>query len=160
MSSAAVPDAEELRKLISQFVGKPVTLKAPAGPPKPNSAPQLQALYCADDGTPCAVASLDFLFAAYLGAALAMMPPGAAQDAAKTGKMSELLMDCTKEVLNVSAQLMNKPGRQHVALNRVVSGLQGLPPEIRAKMATARFQKEYDLEIAGYGRGRVVFRAA
>ncbi len=156
----AIPDAEELRLLLSQLLGKPVTLKAPAGPPKPNPAPQFQALYCSDDGTPRAVASLDFLFAACLGAALAMMPLAAAQDAAKTGKMSEMLLDCTKEVLNVSARLMNKPGGMRVVLKKVVSGTETLGPDIRAKMATAPLQREYDLEIGGYGRGRMVFRAA
>lgn len=155
-----VPDAEELRKLLTELVGKPVTLKSPVGPPKPNTAPQVQALYVADDGTPRAVCTVDFAFAANLGAALAMMPAAAAAEATKTGKMNELLLDCAKEVLNVSARLLNKPGGMHVVLKKVAAAPETLPADIRSRMQQAPLQREYDLEIAGYGRGRMVFRAA
>ncbi|MSQ03693.1 MAG: hypothetical protein EXR71_17705 [Myxococcales bacterium] len=158
--AASVPDPEELRALISALVGRPVALRAPAGPPKPNSAPQIQAVYCSDDGIPRAVASLDVALAACLGAALVMLPISAVQEATRAGKMSELLLDCTREVFNVTARLLNKPGGMHLVLGNMLSGNDVLAPELRAKMANALHQKEYDLEVVGYGRGRIVFRAA
>ena len=156
----AVPDAEELRALLSQLIGKPVALKAPVGPPKPNMSPQVQAMYCAADGTARATASVDLVLAANLGAALAMMPPAAAAEAAKAGKMNELLADCCREVLNVCARLMNKPGGMHVVLKKVTSAPDSLPADVRANMSKAPLQREYDMEVAGYGRGKIVFRAA
>ena len=156
----AVPDAEELRALLSQLLGKPVALKAPVGPPKPNIAPQVQAMYCAADGTARAMASVDLPLAANLGAALAMMPAATAAEAARSGRMNELLSDCLHEVLNVCARLLNRPGGMHVVLKKVASAPDSLPADVRAALSKAPLQREYDLEIAGYGRGKIVFRAA
>lgn len=156
----AVPDAEELRALLAQLVGKPVALKAPVGPPKPNMAPQVQAMYCAADGTARAMASVDLTLAANLGAALAMMPPATAVEAARAGKMNELLADCLHEVLNVCARLLNRPGGMHVVLKKVAAAPESLPADVRANLSKAPLQREYDLEVAGYGRGKIVFRAA
>ncbi len=153
-----LPEGEEVRKLLADLVGKPVALKAAPGPPRPNAAPQVQAVYVTDEGDLHASCSIDLALSANLGAALAMMPPSAAQDALKWGRLNDLLVDCAREVLNVMSRLFNRAGGVQVVVGEVVVAPAALKPDARARLQRASLQREFEFEVQGYGRGRIVIR--
>ena len=153
-----LPEAEEFRLLLAQLVGKPVLLKAPPGLPKPNLAPQVQAMYCTSDGVARAMCSVDLLLAANLGAALALMPPGVAADAARAGKMTDLLADCAHEVFNVWARLFNRPSGVHLTLKTIAFPPETIPADVRAILFKSPLRREYDFEVTGYARGKIIIR--
>ena len=154
-----VPEAKELVQVLTDLVGKTVVLRSVVGTPKPAVGPQFQALYRDDEGAPRVLCTADLPFVAGLAAALAMMPPAAAKDVAKSGQLSELLLDCAREVLNVTAKLLNQPGGVHVVLRDVAVAPKQLPADIRAALLKAPSKKEYTLDLLQYASGKLSFYA-
>jgi hypothetical protein len=157
MSTVLLPAAKDVRDMISGLVGKEVSV-SPGAPvtPEPNR-PVTIAIYTAPDMSVNALCLMDLGASAYTAAALALLPPGGAQDAVEEDKeLSPMLLEALHEVVNVLSALFNTPGAPHSKLNKLVPDGEDVPGDIAGMLAGFN-RLDLALEVPGYGKGAISF---
>jgi len=100
-----------------------------------------------------ALCVMDLGAAAYTGAALALLPPGGAQDAVEEdGELTSLLVEALHEVVNVLSALFNTPGAPHSKLHKLYAPGDELPGDIAGMLANFN-RIDLAIEVPGYGKG-------
>jgi hypothetical protein len=95
----------------------------------------------------------DLPFCCWSGAALALLPPGLAQDAIKAGKLDQALQENFAEVANVLTATFREFG-ERVVLGQVHYGkATSLGDEVRPLVGSAR-RLDLEVTVNGYGAGR------
>jgi hypothetical protein len=153
MSTVLLPAAKDVRDMISGLVGKEVSV-SPGAPvtPEPNR-PVTIAIYTAPDMSVNALCLMDLGASAYTAAALALLPPGGAQDAVEEDKeLSPMLLEALHEVVNVLSALFNTPGAPHSKLNKLVPDGGEVPGDIAGMLAGFN-RLDLAIEVPGYGKG-------
>ena len=157
MSLKALPTADAITKLISSLVGKNVTVKA--GPVLKQPPRGGVVAVCVDDAkNVVAVIVTDVQLAAATGAALAMIPPAAAQDAARTGSLPPNIADNCHEVANVMCSLLTASGGRGVRLGDFDTS--GVPASAEPVLGGAGARLDLEVEIRGYGKGQLAIISA
>lgn len=149
------PKGLELAQLLTDLLGKSVKVKELSGP---QSRALVGPVTVFDDpeGKAAAVSVADFEFAAYLGAALTMLPPGVAEQAVRGKKIAESIEENFGEVMNVlSSKLTKSPNRVIIRLPFKAST--PLPDDAKPIKAKPAKRADYDVEVQGYGTGKVSF---
>jgi hypothetical protein len=153
MTTVLLPAAKDVRDMLSGLIGKEVAV-SPGAPvtPEPNR-PVTVAIYTAPDMAVNALCVMDLGASAYTAAALALLPPGGAQDAVQEDKeLSPMLLEALHEVVNVLSALFNTPGAPHSKLNRLVADGEEIPGDIAGMLAGFN-RIDLALEVPGYGKG-------
>ena len=153
MSTVLLPAAKDVRDMLSGLVGKEVSV-SPGAPvtPEPNR-PVTVAIFTAPDMSVNALCVMDLGASAYTAAALALLPPGGAQDAVEEDKeLSPMLLEALHEVVNVLSALFNTPGAPHSKLNKLVSDGEDVPGDIAGMLAGFN-RLDLAIEVPGYGKG-------
>jgi hypothetical protein len=153
MSTVLLPAAKDVRDMISGLIGKEVAV-SPGAPvtPEPNR-PVTVAIYTAPDMSVNALCVMDLGASAYTAAALALLPPGGAQDAVEEDKeLSPMLLEALHEVVNVLSALFNTPGAPHSKLNKLVPDGGEVPGDIAGMLAGFN-RLDLAIEVPGYGKG-------
>jgi hypothetical protein len=153
MSTVLLPATKDVRDMISGLVGKEVSV-SPGAPvtPEPNR-PVTIAIYTAPDMSVNALCLMDLGASAYTAAALALLPPGGAQDAVEEDKeLSPMLLEALHEVVNVLSALFNTPGAPHSKLNKLVPDGGEVPGDIAGMLAGFN-RLDLAIEVPGYGKG-------
>ena len=153
MSTVLLPAAKDVRDMISGLVGKEVAV-SPGAPvtPEPNR-PVTVAIYTAPDMSVNALCVMDLGASAYTAAALALLPPGGAQDAVEEDKeLSPMLLEALHEVVNVLSALFNTPGAPHSKLNKLVADSEEIPGDVAGMLAGFN-RLDLTVEVPGYGKG-------
>ncbi len=153
MSTVLLPAAKDVRDMLSGLVGKEVAV-SPGAPvtPEPNR-PVTVAIYTAPDMSVNALCVMDLGASAYTSAALALLPPGGAQDAVQEDKeLSPMLLEALHEVVNVLSALFNTPGAPHSKLDKLVADGEDIPGDIVGMLAGFN-RLDLVLEVPGYGKG-------
>ena len=153
MTTVLLPAAKDVRDMLSGLVGKEVAV-SPGAPvtPEPNR-PVTVAIYTAPDMAVNALCVMDLGASAYTAAALALLPPGGAQDAVEEDKeLSPMLLEALHEVVNVLSALFNTPGAPHSKLNRLVADGEDIPGDVAGMLAGFN-RIDLALEVPGYGKG-------
>jgi hypothetical protein len=153
MTTVLLPAAKDVRDMLSGLVGKEVAV-SPGAPvtPEPNR-PVTVAIYTAPDMSVNALCVMDLGASAYTAAALALLPPGGAQDAVEEDKeLSPMLLEALHEVVNVLSALFNTPGAPHSKLNRLVADGEEIPGDVAGMLAGFN-RLDLALEVPGYGKG-------
>ena len=152
-----LPAAKDVRDMLSGLLGKDVTV-APGGPVTPTAdAPVAVAVYVDPHLAVNALCVLDLGAAAYTGAALALLPPGGAQDAVEEdGELTSMLVEALHEVVNVLSALFNVPGAPHSKLHRLHAPGEDLPGDVAAMLADFN-RLDLAIQVPGYGKGAVSF---
>jgi hypothetical protein len=109
-------------------------------------------VYVADDGTPGALCGCDMAFAANSGAALSMLPPAVAKDAAKDKELTPVMLSNLHEVMNICTRLLLREGSPHLKL-REMCLLSALPAPAAAILGAAKGRVDFEIGIAKYGPG-------
>jgi len=157
MSTVLLPAAKDVRDMLSGLIGKEVSV-SPGAPvtPEPNR-PVTIAIFTAPDMAVNALCVMDLGASAYTAAALALLPPGGAQDAVEEDKeLSPLLLEALHEVVNVLSALFNTPGAPHSKLYKLVPDGEDVPGDIAGMLAGFN-RIDLALEVPGYGKGGVSF---
>ncbi len=120
------------------------------------------ATYVCASGEISFVTLADIPFVASVGAALALIPVSAVNEAIKTGKPSPLLVENAHEVLNVAASLFNELDQGasppvHVKLERLDVG--PLDARLSARLLKPAARVDLDVSVAGYPDGKLSFLA-
>ena len=153
MSTVLLPAAKDVRDMLSGLVGKEVAV-SPGAPvtPEPNR-PVTVAIYTAPDMSVNALCVMDLAASAYTAAALALLPPGGAQDAVEEDKeLSPMLLEALHEVVNVLSALFNTPGAPHSKLNKLVADGEEIPGDVAGMLAGFN-RLDLAVEVPGYGKG-------
>jgi hypothetical protein len=153
MSTVTLPAPKDVRDMLTGLVGKPVGVN-PGAPvtPTPDS-PVSVAVYVDPQMAINALCVMDLAASAYTGAALALLPPGGAQDAVEEdGELSSMLVEALHEVVNVLSALFNTPGAPHSKLHKLYAPGDDLPGDI-AGMLAAFNRIDLAIEVPGYGKG-------
>jgi hypothetical protein len=116
---------------------------------------KLYGLYVDADGKPVAVCLCDTPFAAYAGAALSMLPPGGAEDAAENGDISATMKENVYEVMNICSRLLMSDDTPHLKLENMYNDITELSEEAVEMISTAEAGKHFGIDIPNYGKGRL-----
>ncbi len=148
-----LPAAKDVRDMLTGLVGKPVGVN-PGAPVTPTpDKPVSVAVYVDPHMAINALCVMDLAASAYTGAALALLPPGGAQDAVEEdGELTGLMAEALHEVVNVLSALFNVPGAPHSKLHKLYAPGDDLPGDIEGMLANFN-RIDLALEIPGYGKG-------
>jgi hypothetical protein len=109
-------------------------------------------LYVADDGRPVAACAADVALAANSSAALSMLPPATAKDAAKSKELTEVMIANLHEIMNICSRLLMSDSSAHLKLARVYPS-NAMPTELTALLSAARGRGDFELNVPRYGTG-------
>jgi hypothetical protein len=109
-------------------------------------------VYVADDGAPVAACIADRALAANASAALSMLPPAVARDAAILGSLSDGMVENLHEVLNICSRLLMNEGCQHLKLKNVYPA-EALPKAVARLFAAQKGRVDFELDFPKYGPG-------
>jgi hypothetical protein len=150
-----LPAAKDVRDMLTGLVGKPVTV-TPGAPVTPTpDRPVAVAVYVDPHMNVNALCLMDLGAAAYTGSALALLPPGGAQDAVEEdGELSGMQVEALHEVVNVFAALFNAEGAPHSKLHKLYAPGEELPGDL-AGMLAAFNRVDLGIEVPTYGKGAI-----
>ena len=148
-----LPAAKDVRDMLTGLVGKPVGV-TPGAPVTPAAdRPVAVAVYVDPGMNVNALCLMDLGAAAYTGSALALLPPGGAQDAVEEdGELSGMQVEALHEVVNVLAALFNAQGAPHSKLHKLYAPGEELPGDL-AGMLAAFNRVDLDIDVPTYGKG-------
>ncbi len=148
-----LPAPKDVRDMLTGLVGKPVAV-APGGPVTPTpQKPVSVAVYVDPHMAVNALCVMDLGASAYTGAALALLPPGGAQDAVEEdGELTGMMVEALHEVVNVLSALFNVPGAPHSKLHRLYAPGEDLPGDVQGMLAAFN-RLDLAIEVPGYGKG-------
>ena len=148
-----LPAAKDVRDMLTGLVGKPVNV-TPGAPVTPTAdRPVAVAVYVDPNMSVNALALMDLGASAYIGGALALLPPGGCQDAVEEdGELSSMLVEALHEVVNVLSALFNVPGAPHSKLHKLYAPGDDLPGDIEGMLANFN-RIDLAVDIQGYGKG-------
>ena len=152
-----LPAAKDVRDMLTGLVGKDVGV-APGAPVTPTpDKPVSVAVYVDPHMAINAICVMDLAASAYTGGALALLPPGGAQDAVEEdGELSGMMVEALHEVVNVLSALLNVPGAPHSKLHKLYAPGEDLPGDIEGMLANFN-RLDLAVEVPGYGKGAISF---
>ena len=93
--------------------------------------------------------------AANVGAALGLLPAGAAEDSIADKKLFPNIAENVFEMCNVLTSLLNREGGPHVKLYQVIHPGTPLPADARAHLLALGRRLDLMVDITRYGRGKL-----
>lgn len=156
MSDTPLPSAKEIRDLFEGLLGRSVEVETDyefVNPKEEFGA--CVALYTDALERMCAIVVMDFNLSAYAGAALALLPPGGAQDVINEACMPDSYIENVYEVLNIFSSLFNKENAPHLKIHLMYTPGEELPPDLQDTVTSFVERRDSILDIEGYGKGRL-----
>lgn len=148
-----LPAAKDVRDILSGLVGKDVTVSTGAPVTPTPDKPVSVAVYVDPQMAINALCVMDLAASAYTGSALALLPPGGAQDAVEEdGELSGMMVEALHEVVNVVSALFNTAGAPHSKLHKLYAPGDELPGDIAGMLANFN-RLDLVVDIPGYGKG-------
>jgi hypothetical protein len=105
-----------------------------------------------DTGTTVALCGADVTLAAGLSAALSMLHPTAAKEAARSRELSAVMCENLREVMNICTRLVLDSTSRHLKLDQLYP-VAALPATAAAILAKAPGRREFSLQLPRYGGG-------
>ena len=151
-----LPGAKDVRDLLEGMLGRDVDLTTGGAMVDPGADDGAQvAIYVDRTLGLRALVVADLPLAARAGAAIALMPAGAAEVAIEEGQLSSALYDNAYEILNVMASLFNVGDAPHVKLDRCYAPGEALPADVAQWVLAYVRRLDLDVTVKGYGPGRL-----
>ncbi len=110
------------------------------------------AVYVTDSGAPAALCACDVAFAANSGAALSLLPPTVAKDAAKTQQLTDVMVANLREVMNICTRLVLRENTPHLRLDTLCPAAE-LPAAAAAIVGAAKGRIDFEIALGKYGGG-------
>lgn len=155
MHQLSLPTEEQVHELLFGLLGRDVQL-ALGGKIRSKNGGSV-AVYVDDEDQVAAVGISDVPFAAYCGAALALLPARVAHAATETGRLDGELQENYREVANIAASLFCTDAGAHVRLQDTHELSPDLPDDVMAVLRKPRKRVVFTVDVADYGRGKVAF---
>ena len=147
-----LPDRKVIKDIFEGLLGRDISITegtaVDIGIPKP-----VVASYVDDGHRLRAVAVMDLALAARCGAAIALVPKGAADDSIENQLLAPNLFDNASEICNVMAATLGDALDVHLRLSMSYAPSDPLPPQVFNTATQVPAREDLELDIAGYGRG-------
>ncbi|MEU7903128.1 hypothetical protein [Actinoplanes sp. NPDC049118] len=153
--TSVIPASIAVRNLFEDLLGRDVNV-SPGDPMTGEDLPTgVIAIYTDTSQQLYAVLGLQLALAANAGAALGLLPVGAAEDSIEEGKLFPNLAENVFELCNVLTSLLNREGAPHVKLYQVIYPGMDLPNDARAHLLALGKRLDLTVEVARYGKGKL-----
>ncbi|HEX4340474.1 MAG TPA: hypothetical protein VH062_31415 [Polyangiaceae bacterium] len=149
-SPSKLPDAQAVTNLLQDLLGKGVQSKKST--PPPGTSKLFVGTYVDDKDDIAAVCLCDLALAATTGAALVLIPAGAAAESTRAGRLPPEMLDNFREVLNVLASTFEN---LHVRFRAVTSPGEAVDKPIKSIMTKPSSRLDLEVAISGYAQGRL-----
>jgi len=155
MSDVSVlPGTQAVRNLFEDLLGREVAV-SPGAPLSVDEVNTATIAIFIDAGQQIyGVLGMQLSLAANAGAALGLLPAGAAEDSIDEKKLFPNLAENVFELCNVLTSLLNREGSPHVKLSEVIYPGMSLPNDARAHMLALGRRLDLMIEVARYGKGK------
>lgn len=153
---ARIPTSRAVRDLLGMLLVRDVEVRI-GEPYAGDDGATTYAVYVDDLLRTRVVVVADLAFSALAGAAIGLVPLELAHRAVDRGTLPPMLADNLREVLNVCGATLNGAGLPHVRLHEVYPLGRGVPADVVAFAAVPGRRLDLDVEIPGYGGGRLSF---
>ncbi len=156
MSDVSVlPGSLAVRNLFEDLLGREVTVS----PGEPLGAEEVKtatvAIFTDNFQKMYAVLGLDLSLAANAGAALGLLPAGAAEDSVDEKQLYPNLAENVFELCNIFTSLLNREGAPHIKLYQVLYPGMELPNDARAVLLALGRRLDLNVEVSRYGKGKL-----
>jgi hypothetical protein len=101
----------------------------------------------------------DANLAASFGAALSMLPPLAAKEAAKARELTAVMIDNVREIMNICTRLAMDATSPHLRLEQIYP-VKSLPVPASALLGAPKGRREFQVQLTKYGGGVLTFLTA
>ncbi|WP_430780631.1 hypothetical protein [Actinoplanes sp. G11-F43] len=156
MSDVSVlPGSPAVKSLFEDLLGREVTIS----PGDPIGAPAVPtstvAIFVDSSQKIYAVMGMELSLAANAGAALGLLPAGAAEDSIDEKQLFPNLAENVFELCNVFTSLLNREGSPHLKLHQVIYPGDELPADARAVLLALGRRLDLMVEVNRYGKGKL-----
>lgn len=150
-----LPPTKLIKDVIDGMLGKEIAA-APADALTPADAiGGVLAVYVDDAQRLTAVVGWDLRLAANIGAAVALVPKGAAEDAIEEKYLPENLLENLSEVSNVMASVFQQvPGNPHLRLDRMYRPINEADNDAVQLLYALGNRIDLSIDVPNYGGGR------
>ena len=151
-----VPQENQIRQIFSMLFGDQLALDSG----KPNTADDGKSVYAVfinDEGNHVTACVCDYNFAAFAGSALTRIPTGGAEDAARTGELTEMMLSNLHEIMNICSRLFMNTTSPHLRLETLYPSPDAVPDSARLMLDACKARVDFTVSIPGYGKGGVSF---
>ncbi|MCA2213690.1 hypothetical protein [Jidongwangia harbinensis] len=152
--TSVLPAPLAVRNLFEDLLGRDCTV----GPGDPITAADLPtatvAIYTDNAQQIYGVVGMGLPLAANVGAALGLIPAGAAEDSIEEKTLFPNLAENVFELCNVLTSLLNREGAPHVKLYQVIYPGMSLPADARAHLLALGRRLDLMIEVSRYGKGK------
>ena len=155
MSVTALPAPMHVRDLLSDLLGREVTVGTGTPVASTRVRPAAIAVFADDRQRTVVVALLDLPLCGAAGGALGLLPQAGVTAMVEDNDLSEVLLENLDEVVNILSVLFNVPGAPHAKLHKLYAPGDLLPNEVRAYASVLGFRLDLAVAVAGYGSGRL-----
>ena len=155
MSDVSVlPGTQAVRNLFEDLLGREVTVS----PGSPLTADEIAtatvAIFTDSSQNIYGVLGMELPLAANAGAALGLLPAGAAEDSIDEKKLFPNLAENVFELCNVLTSLLNREGGPHIKMYQVIYPGDPLPADARAHLMALGRRIDLVVEVNRYGKGK------
>ncbi|OJF09419.1 hypothetical protein [Couchioplanes caeruleus] len=152
--TSVIPASLAVRNLFEDLLGRDVNV-ASGDPMTADDLPTgTIAIYTDPSQQLCAVCGMTLSLAANAGAALGLLPVGAAEDSIEEKQLFPNLAENVFELFNIFTSLLNREGAPHVKLYQVIYPGQNLPNDARAQLLALGKRLDLLIEVSRYGKGK------
>jgi hypothetical protein len=152
--TSVIPGSHLVRNLYEDLLGRDCNV-SPGAPLTAEDLPGASiAIYTDSHQQIYAVMGMELRLAANVGAALGLLPAGAAEDSIDEKKLAPNLAENVFELFNVLTSLLNREGGPHVKLYQVVYPGMDLPNDARAHLLALGRRLDLMIEVSRYGKGK------
>jgi hypothetical protein len=152
--TSVLPASLTVRNLFEDLLGRDCNV-SPGDPLTADDLPLATvAIYTDSAQQIFGVLGMQLALAANVGAALGLIPAGAAEDSIDEKKLFPNLAENVFELCNVLTSLLNKEGSPHVKLAEVVYPGMTLATDARAHLLALGRRLDLTIEVTRYGKGK------
>jgi hypothetical protein len=152
--TSVIPGSLAVRNLFEDLLGRDVTVSPGTPMEQADLKTATMAIFTNTSQQIYAVLGMQLTLAANAGAALGLLPPGAAEDAVDEKKLTPALAENVFELCNVLTSLLNVDGAPHVKLYQVIYPGDSVPNDATAHLLALGRRLDLTVEVARYGKGK------
>jgi hypothetical protein len=152
--TSLIPGSLQVRNLLEDLLGRDVTVTPGEPLVVKDLSTAVVAIFVDHAQQIVAVIGMDLVLAANAGAALGLLPAGAAEDAVEVKSLPASIAENVGELCNVLTTLLNREGAPHVKLYQVIYPGTTLPNDAQAHLLALGRRLDLTIEINRYGKGR------
>lgn len=150
-----LPPTKLIKDVLDGLLGRDVSVTPADALTSADAVGGALAQYIDDGGALGAVAGWDLPAAAYIGAAVALVPVGGAEAAIEDRYVAENLLENLGEVSNVLASVFQIRGNPHLRLEQMYRPINTAPDSAIQLLYALGHRVDLSVDVPGYGAGRL-----